>query len=84
MHSIKSDASYEEEAVPDSPPRKMSALEEGTEALPVIGHVPGNADSSLLVRPRISHKHDTPDKLHCETAALPNVGHVPEDANSSL
>lgn len=50
MHSIKSDASYEEEAVPDSPPRKMSALEEGTEALPVIGHVPGNADSSLLER----------------------------------
>ena len=56
MHSIKSDASYEEEAVPDSPPRKTSALEGGTEALPVIGHVPGNADSSLLVRPLISHQ----------------------------
>ena len=84
MHSIKSDASYEEEEVPDSPLRKTRALDEGTAALPVIGHVPGNADSSLLVRPHISHEREKADKQPYEGEALPIVGHVPGDANSSL
>ena len=84
MHSIKSDASYEEEAVPDSPPRKTSALEGGTEALPVIGHVPGNADSSLLVRPLISHQCSVSQGCLSGFQALPFVYDVPGDANSSL
>ena len=50
LHSIKSDVEFETSIVPPSPERGPPLLPLPA-ALPVIGIVPGNADTSLLVRP---------------------------------